>query len=66
MFRKSATSCECKATFCVSIAYRVRAEKLPFAKEKQLITSEKLLFASVLQACPSLAREKPLEKLPGS
>jgi hypothetical protein len=66
MFAKSATSCEWKATFCVSIAYRVRAEKLPFTKEKQPFTSEKLLFTSTVQACLLLACEKPLEKLPGS
>ena len=48
------------------MAYRVRVEKLPFAKEKQLITSEKLLFTSAVQVRPLLAREKQLEKLPGS
>lgn len=39
---------------------------LPFTKEKQPLTSEKLLFTSAVQARPLLAREKPLEKLPGS
>jgi len=48
------------------MAYRVRVEKLPFAKKKQPLTSEKLLFTSVAQTRPMFAREKPLEKLPGS
>jgi hypothetical protein len=48
------------------MAYRVRAEKLPFTKEKQPLTSEKLLFTRVPRAHLLPAREKPLEKLLGS
>ena len=66
MFEKSTTNYERKTTFCGSMTYFLRDERLPTAKEKQPLTSEKLLFTSVAQTRPMFAREKPLEKLPGS
>jgi len=48
MFEKSTTNYERKTTFCGSMTYFLRDERLPTAKEKQPLTSEKLLFTSTL------------------